>query len=251
MDNDFKEEVEQLEAQHEQATHKKALSSYIVWVNLCSTLGAWTYGYSISIIGSSLAQPTFISYFDEAHTRNVSGIVGAVASLFTVGDFIGFFVFFWLADKYGRQVGVPGSRTLLHYRSSLVWGSRLELGHVDFCSLPDRVWRVYSEISITETRGFLSGTVGWTRAVAYAVSAWVGVGVYYGTANTVWRIPLLNGILSSLLTILFLPLVPESPRWLASKVRYEEAMVILKKMHASPHDPHHLYARQDHEQIPA
>ncbi|KZO91455.1 general substrate transporter [Calocera viscosa TUFC12733] len=260
MENDFKEEIEQLEVQHEQATHKRGLSSYIVWVNLWSTLGAWTYGYSISIISSSLAQPTFISYFDEADTRNVAGIIGAVASLFNVGGFIGFFVFSWLADKYGRKSAFLGAAICSIIGQALSGGAASNWGMLIFARFmtgfggwPSAMAAVIyqSEISITETRGFLSGTVGWMIAVAYAVSAWVGVGVYYGTANTVWRIPLLIGIIFPVLTIVFLPMVPESPRWLASKGRYEEAMEILKKMHASSSDPHHLYARQDYEQIHA
>jgi hypothetical protein len=50
--------------------------------------------------------------------------------------------------------------------------------------------------------------------------------------NWGWRIPSLLQVIPSLLQILFIYALPESPRWLISKGRGEEAKKILIKYHA-------------------
>ena len=51
-------------------------------------------------------------------------------------------------------------------------------------------------------------------------------------SNWGWRIPSLLQATPSLLQIVFVFLLPESPRWLVSKGRHDEALAILAKYHA-------------------
>ncbi|PPQ96346.1 hypothetical protein CVT26_005030 [Gymnopilus dilepis] len=70
----------------------------------------------------------------------------------------------------------------------------------------------------------------------YFIGAIVAAGVTFGTfsmpSNWGWRIPSLLQATPSLLQIVFVFLLPESPRWLVSKGRHDEALAILAKYHA-------------------
>ncbi|KAJ7852248.1 hexose transporter [Mycena leptocephala] len=60
----------------------------------------------------------------------------------------------------------------------------------------------------------------------------VTLGTFGMSSNWGWRIPSLLQISPSILQITFIYFLPESPRWLISKGRGEEAMAILVKYHA-------------------
>lgn len=58
------------------------------------------------------------------------------------------------------------------------------------------------------------------------------LGTYNIPSNWAWRIPSLLQLAPSILQLLFIWFIPESPRWLMSKDRDEEAFEILVKYHA-------------------
>ncbi|KAH6982523.1 general substrate transporter, partial [Ilyonectria destructans] len=64
------------------------------------------------------------------------------------------------------------------------------------------------------------------------LAAGVTLGTYNWTTHWSWRLPTMLQILPSLFTIAFIWFVPESPRWLISKDRHDEALQILIKYHA-------------------
>ncbi|KAI5468144.1 general substrate transporter [Mariannaea sp. PMI_226] len=72
--------------------------------------------------------------------------------------------------------------------------------------------------------------------VSYFVGQITAAGICFGTNNIKsdwgWRIPSLLQVCPSLLQIAFVFFIPESPRWLVSKDRSEEAREILVKYHA-------------------
>ncbi len=64
------------------------------------------------------------------------------------------------------------------------------------------------------------------------IAAGTTLGTYSRPDNWAWRIPSLVQIVPSLLQLTFIWFIPESPRWLVSRDRHEEAFEILVKYHA-------------------
>ncbi|KAI1615026.1 MFS sugar transporter-like protein [Exophiala viscosa] len=69
------------------------------------------------------------------------------------------------------------------------------------------------------------------------VGGLIAAGVTYGTAKMdstwAWRTPSLLQCLFSFMCIAILPFVPESPRWLVSQGRNDEALIALAKTHSN------------------
>jgi MFS family permease len=76
----------------------------------------------------------------------------------------------------------------------------------------------------------------------YYVGAFISAGVTYGTARMqstwAWRIPSAVQGVFSLVAILVLLVVPESPRWLAMNGREDEALAVVALMHADGDEDH-------------
>lgn len=72
--------------------------------------------------------------------------------------------------------------------------------------------------------------------VSYFFGQITAAGICYGTnrinGNMGWRVPSWLQIAPSLLQISFVLFLPESPRWLLTKDRHEEAYAVLAKYHA-------------------
>lgn len=64
------------------------------------------------------------------------------------------------------------------------------------------------------------------------IAAGITLGTFNMKSNWGWRIPSLLQVFPSILQITFIFGLPESPRWLISRGRGEEALAILTKYHA-------------------
>jgi hypothetical protein len=88
------------------------------------------------------------------------------------------------------------------------------------------------ELAYPKERSTIVGLFQGTWYAGSIVAAGVTLGTYNWPNHWSWRLPTLLQILPSLFTIAFIWFVPDSPRWLISKDRHEEALAILVKYHA-------------------
>ena len=108
-----------------------------------------------------------------------------------------------------------------------------------------------SEIAPAHSRGLVAGICASTNNLGYIVVGAFGLAFTFVEGDMQWRslFIVLAGftgiLLASLLTI------PESPRWLADKGRYDEAWDVLRVIHHHPLDPELRIARAEMAQIRA
>ncbi|KAJ5388910.1 hexose carrier protein, partial [Penicillium cosmopolitanum] len=207
---------------------------------MCSIVQSATGGYDGSMLNGLNILPLYTDYFE---LNNVTK--GLNTASVSIGGFIGPLVSGIAADRLGR-------------RPAIFWGSCLTiLGIIvqtaaQNIAMEDhnRAWKCYN-------RGFRRGI--FDRGVSYeyseyeepeprfnlgySIGALIAAGVTLGTGQWLstwaWRAPSLFQAIFSLLCILTLPFIPESPRWLVQQGHYEEARLSVAQTnsHSEISDP--------------
>lgn len=103
--------------------------------------------------------------------------------------------------------------------------------------------------------GYLLASVSTPKSVSHVFRLngfqLTGLGFYYyqhGSGNQ-WRAPLAFVALFPIITLICLIKLPESPRWLLSHDRGEEAWKIIKELHHTSDDPDGVFAKGEFLQM--
>lgn len=204
------------------------LSKFHVTMAVAGTAGQFCDGYVLGIIAPAL--PVFARAHDV--TPVMSGLIGASA---LIGLFLGAVVFGWVTDKIGRrklfildvafiaifslmQFAVDNAIQLLILRILL----GIAIG-ADYATAPTMV----AEFAPRRHRAVMlaAGPAMWT--VGYVAAFGVGTALE-SAGDDAWRWMLATGALPALVVLILRFKVPESPRWLASRGRTEEALTIVR-----------------------
>jgi urea transporter len=82
---------------------RQKLNAYTLFILCTLGLGSLTYGYTASIIGTTLGQPSFIKYFELDTRPNRTDLIASTNGLFQTGGVLGTLSLPWVCDKYGRR----------------------------------------------------------------------------------------------------------------------------------------------------
>jgi len=108
-----------------------------------------------------------------------------------------------------------------------------------------------TELVPPKGRSILNGIVGLGGTYGYIIGGYIGIGFFYyhSTKPIQWRAPLAIGCLPPLLLCIFMPWLPESPRWLLTVGKEEEAWQVVRNFHATKRDTQHEYAQAEFFQM--
>ena len=90
-----------------------------------------------------------------------------------------------------------------------------------------------SELCYHKQRAPVTAVFNSTWDMGSMLAAWITFGTFSMPSTWSWRLPALFQVAPSLLQVCLIWLLPESPRWLLSKDRTEDAQRILAKYHAN------------------
>ncbi|RBQ79665.1 hypothetical protein FVER14953_12696 [Fusarium verticillioides] len=222
-----------------QHSEKRQWRPYLLVVMFSISLGAMSFGYSSGVIGATVAQPSFVEYFELATRSNTTSLISAMNSLFFAGATIFILTVPFFADRWGRKAAVAVSATIIIIAGAILAGSvhvaqfivfRFVSGAGTYMMISSvTLWM--TEIAPPSIRGILVGLVGASLLFGYASSLWVGYGFYFFESSNAWRVPFVFQGFPALLLLVLLYWLPESPRWLMIQGRHDQARENLLKLH--------------------
>ncbi|KAI5209736.1 hypothetical protein AUEXF2481DRAFT_80612 [Aureobasidium subglaciale EXF-2481] len=177
-----------------------------------------------------------------------SPIVGLIVALYYLGTAVGAVIFSYLADRFGRKPALFGCLAMSSLGNLIMFvaGLKFSQGAIIVMILGrivmglgvggvDAVVPVYSsELSEDEARGkalaqeFQMNIFGLN--MAFAIN--LGLTVALGKSNQwAWRLPIIIMQVYPVLLMSFIGILPESPRWLVSHDRKDDAKAALAKIY--------------------
>ncbi|KAK7421212.1 hypothetical protein QQX98_002342 [Neonectria punicea] len=195
-----------------------------------------TTGYDGSVLNGLQAVDLWNEHYGNPH----GAIIGVITSSLAIGTAVGVLYMPYINDRFGRKfcvilgsivvaIGVVIQSCAVNV--GMLIASRIIMGLGSPLSLAGAAQLVV-ELAYPKERSTIVGCFQGTWYAGAILAAGVTLGTYDWANNWSWRLPTLLQILPSVLTIIFIWFVPESPRWLVSKDRHEEALQILIKYHA-------------------
>ncbi|EUC31660.1 hypothetical protein COCCADRAFT_100746 [Bipolaris zeicola 26-R-13] len=208
----------------------------LFWHSSVLCIASATTGYDGMMMNSSQQMNKWTEYFDNPSGNRL----GIMNNMYNIGSIVSFFLVPFLTQWTGRKIPIAVGCTIMIAGAlvstfSTSWQvymvGRFILGFGNsFAQMCSPI--LLTEICHPQHRGIFTAVYNCLWNLGALFVAWIAWGTSQADNHWSWRsITLLQG-LPSFLQLMFIWWVPESPRWLISKERYEEALDTLAYYHA-------------------
>jgi MFS family permease len=158
----------------------------------------------------------------------------------SLGSLMGLFFVPYIIDMFGRRSGILAGSCIMILGVGLQTGARnfgmfvaarLLIGFGD-CIVLGSAPLLITELAPPQDRAVLVTLSGASYHSGAFIASWVTFATLKIPSNWSWRLPSLLQCTFSIIISIAIAFTPESPRWLISKDRSEEALDIIAKYHS-------------------
>ncbi|KAJ5612981.1 hypothetical protein N7510_006175 [Penicillium lagena] len=252
----LKSEVEVAQAESPELEQVKwwrepGLRRLYFWASILCVASATT-GYDGMMLNTSQNLDAWQTYFGTP----VGSKLGLMNAIYQIGSLASFPIVPFIADLWGRKVPIIIGCVLMiiggclgafckDYPMYVVGRLLLGFGN-SLAQMASPVLLI--EICHPQHRGKVTTIYNCLWNLGALVVAWMAWGTMYIKNDWSWRSLTLLQVFPAVIQIIFIWWVPESPRWLVSKERYDEALDILTYYHANG-DPYNTTVRFEYREI--
>lgn len=207
---------------------KSGISGQAIIIAIIAAIGGLLFGYDTSVISGAILFVHHQFGLSAFQTELAVSIVLAGAALGAA--FAGYFT-----DRFGRRpvllvnaiiFGIFAVVTGLSNGLTLFLAARFLVGIA--IGVTSMVTPLYiAELAPTSIRGALV-TLNQLAIVTGIVVAYYVDYLFSGSSN--WRAMFISAVIPSILLLVALIFLPESPRWLAARSRYDDALRVLRRV---------------------
>ncbi|GAB1744693.1 hypothetical protein NU219Hw_g2232t1 [Hortaea werneckii] len=217
-----------------------------IMLSTVATCGFLLFGYDQGVMSGIISATDFNNYFPQ--TKGDATWQAFVTAIYEVGCLIGAIFQLNYGDRTGRRraimigalimiIGVVIQVTAFdgsHATAQFIVGRTVTgVGNgINTSTIPT----YQAECSKSANRGLLICIEGGTIAIGTMIAYWIDYGASYGPPGLTWRFPIAFQIVFGVFIIVGMLFLPESPRWLLTKDRHEEATTVLAALRGLPRE---------------
>ncbi|KAK7228119.1 hypothetical protein V2G26_000289 [Clonostachys chloroleuca] len=208
----------------------------LYFLSIFLLVGSATTGYDGMLLNTSQQMDYWAAYFPENKDANKLGIM---INMYNIGSIISFFITPYLADRFGRRpiimlgaflMTVGAMITAFANGYGMYMGGRFVLGFGNsFSQMCSPL--LLTEICHPQHRAPLTTVYNCLWNLGSLVVSCVGWGTASINGDWSWRSITFIQCVPSLMQLIGIWWIPESPRFLVNKDRSEEALQVLAKHH--------------------
>ncbi|KAF1355846.1 general substrate transporter [Lizonia empirigonia] len=232
-------EIAQAEAPHLAHVDWKSdpgLRKLYFWAFIICIASATT-GYD----GSMLNNLRILKYWTDYFHDPKESTLGLLTALYSIGSIASLPVAPFVADHFGRKSAIAiGCCIMIAGAAIQAAAKNLDyfMGGRFLMGFGNSLAQLSSPLLLTELchpqhRARVTAVYNCLWNVGAIICTWLTFGTKRIDSDWCWRIPALTQAFPSVVQLAFIWFIPESPRWLISKERNEEALAILGKYHAN------------------
>ncbi|KAF2474033.1 general substrate transporter [Lindgomyces ingoldianus] len=206
-------------------------------VSVVATTGFLLFGYDQGVMSGIIAADPFMKYFPE--TYNDATWQGFVTAIYEIGCLFGAIGILIFGDALGRRRAMMTGAAIMilgviiqcsaikGYKATaqfIIGRTVTGIGNgINTSTIPT----YQAECSKTANRGLLICIEGGIIAFGTLIAYWLDYGCTYGPPDLTWRFPIAFQVVFGFIVLVAPIWLPESPRWLLTKDRTDEAAKVI------------------------
>ncbi|KAL1404841.1 hypothetical protein Q8F55_008451 [Vanrija albida] len=212
------------------------------------------FGYDQGVIGGVDNSRGFLSTFGlDLSKAGDNTRLGTIVSMYNIGAFVGSVLCSLVGERIGRRYSLLVGTVIMligtawqaaSSSAGVMIGARIWSGiGIGFIASTAPV--LQAEISPAKQRGRFICVQLTVLNLGIMVAYWAGYGASKNTAQHTWRIPVACQACFQVPILVLIFIVPESPRWLASHGRVDDALKVVARLKGLALDSPEVKAMHD------
>ncbi|ETN40064.1 uncharacterized protein HMPREF1541_04339 [Cyphellophora europaea CBS 101466] len=191
--------------------------------------------------GSMFNAIQILDQWQDTFDHPTGSTLGRLSAMYSIGSIASLPIAPFISDRFGRRASIIVGCLIMVIAAAVQTSAngqpQFEGGRF-FMGFGNSMAQLASPLLLTEIchpqhRGRVTAIYNCLWNVGALVNSWISFGTQNIPSDWSWRIPTLIQAVPSLIQLAFIYWIPESPRWLISKDRTDEALNMLGKYHAN------------------
>lgn len=195
-----------------------------------------TTGYDGSMFNTMQILPAWQEQFDHPTESSL----GRLSAMYSIGSIASLPVAPFISDRFGRKISIVIGCIIMVIAGAIQTAATAQPqfeGGRFFMGFGNSLAQLSSPLLLAEIchpqhRARVTAIYNCLWSLGALICGWLSFGTQYINGDWSWRVPTLVQVFPSIIQLTFIWWIPESPRWLISKDRADEALNMLSKYHA-------------------